>query len=846
MFRATWRTALAHKGRLLLSALAIVLGVAFVTGTLMLTSALDRTFVEMVEGSAQDVQVTRSPAVSQDVLTHVGDSAPLLIPDESVVRVRQVEGVEAAAGTVSRFGVYLIDRDRKVVGAMGPPALGVSWEDDSQLSLVRIVDGRAPAADNEIVVDETTFPKLGVKLGDRVPVVTPAGRVNATLVGSFKFGESGGLAGATLTAFTPEQAQKLLAEPGKWTAIDVAVADGYSDDEVAEAIGGTLGGDVVVKSRAQQVDEQSSALREGLAFFSYFMIGFAAVSLLVAAFLIHNTFSMLVAQRERELALLRSIGMTRRQVLASVLIEALFVAVWSVLIGIGVGYLLALGLTGLFASMGLSLTSGVAITGQAVWWATVVGVLVTVSAALLPAIRAARVPPVAALREAAGARDRVGGGRIAAGAFALAAAVALVVVGLRSDDPGSRALAASLGACALLIAAVLMSPWIGVMLIRALMPVMDAFGRVTGRLAGRNAARSPRRLAATVSALTIGLALVVCVTIVTASAKASISKLVDESFSGDLMIGTQTMQPFDLSIAERARDVPGVKYVMSESTGPALADGSELTVTAVGGGPLEAAHAVSGVEGKFELSPGVAVVSKDLAGEMGWSLNQTVEVTLPSGGKRQFLLGGVYEPSALLTGLVIPMDEYRAGGGAAQDRTLLVTIQPGANLADVTAGLESVAESNPLVQVLDQTAIKEQNSAALDQLLLLVYAMLALSVIIAALGVVNTLALSVLERTAEIGLLRAVGSTRRQVRRMIRWEAILVAVTGGILGIAVGVGTGVILQRALAESGISVLDAPVSVLVVILVLTVLIGVAAAALPARRAALLPMLESISAE
>lgn len=847
MVRTTWRTALAHKGRLVLSALAVVLGVAFITGTLMLTAALDRTFLDIVEGSAQDVQITRASEVTGDIMTDAGDAAPLLIPESVVAKVRRVDGVAAAAGSVTRYGVYLMDEKGEVVGALGPPALGASWEENPELTVARIVAGRAPRSDDEIVVDETTFPKLGVQVGDRVAVVTPKGQRKTVLVGTFRFGETGGLAGATLTAFTAKQAQALLAEPGKWTSIDVAVADGYDDAEVAAAITAAVGDKrMVVKTRADQVKEQSDALREGLAFFNYIMIGFAAISLFVAAFLIHNTFSMLVAQRGRELALLRAIGATRRQVVGSVLLEALFMAVGSVAIGVLFGYLLALGLTAMFAGLGLSLTSGVSVTPQSVLWALIVGVVVTVVAALLPAARAARIPPVAALRESSGARDRVGRVRLTAGIVLLLLAAGAVAAGLAGNEAGSRAAFTALGALLLLIAVVLLSPALGVVGVRALTPLFGLLGGVTGRLSGRNAARSPRRLAATASALTIGLALVVAITIVTASAKASVADLIDDSLGADFVIATPTMQPFDRSIAEGARKVPGVEYVVSESSGPARVDGRRLSVTAVGGAPLDAVFSLTDVEGSLELPRGEAVLSRDLAKETGWRLGQKVEVTFPSAERRGFRIAGLFEPSALITGLVLPLEEYREVGGAAQDRTLLIKMKPGSDPSQVLRELERVGNANPLVQVLDQTAVKEQNSAALDQLLFLVYAMLALSIVIAALGVLNTLALSVIERTREIGMLRAIGATRRQIRRIIRWEAVAVALLGGVLGIVVGVGAGVALQRALADSGIAILDVPASMLATILVVAVLIGILAAVLPARRAARLNMLDAISSE
>ncbi len=848
MLRATLRTAFAHKGRLLLTTLAVVLGVAFITGTLMLTNALDRTFVSIIEGSAQDVQITKKPAVDLDLTGDRGDAAPLLVGQKVVEQVREVPGVAAAQGGVTRNGVYLLDTDGEVVGAVGPPALGVNWPQDEAVSVATLTEGRAPAADNEIAVDDTTFPLIGADVGDRVEVITPEGQIKTKLVGVFRFGETGGLAGATLTAFTPQRAQELLAEPGKWTAVDVAVAEGSSDEDVAAAIEAALDNDQFdVQTRAEQVEAQSDSLRAGLSFFNYFLVGFAAVSLFVAAFLIYNTFTMLVAQRARELALLRAIGATRRQVLAGVLTEAALVAAVAVVFGIGAGYLFAVGLGVFFTSFGLSLTAGISVTPAAIAWAAAVGFVVTLLSALLPAARGSRVAPVAALRDAEGGAEGIGRVRTVLGLLVLAAAGWVLWSGLANEETSGRAAQAGLGSLLLLIAALLLAPILGVGLIGLLTPVMALIGRTTGRLAARNAVRAPRRLAATASALTIGLALVVSATIVTVSAQSSVSGLIDRAFQAEFVVATQTAQPFETAIADDIRRIDGVKQVFSESGGPVQIDGEQTGVTAVGGGPLDEVYDLEVTEGSVaDLGDREAVVSSDLAADEDWSVGDKVAIVFPSGDERRYTLVGEYESNVLITGLVIDLADYREVGGAALDRQLYVVLDEGVDPGAVLPEVEDAASANPLVSVLDQTQIKEQNSAQLDQLLYFVYALLGLSVIIAALGVVNTLTLSVVERTRELGLLRAVGATRRQIRRAVRWEAVVVAVLGAVLGIAVGVASGVALQRALADAGIDQLAVPTSTLLAIMVLALIIGVLASVLPARRAARLNILEAIAEE
>lgn len=848
MLRTTLRTALAHKGRLVLSTLAVVLGVSFVTGTLIFTNALDRTFVSIIEGSAQDVLITEKPAVELDITSDRGDSAPLLVSEKVVQEAAEVEGVAAAEGGINRNGVYLLDSDGDVVGAVGPPALGVNAAEDPLLQVSTITSGREPAKSGEIAVDEDTFPKLGVELGDEVDVITPAGEITTTLVGVFRFGETGGLAGATVTAFVPKQAQKLLAEPGKWTSVEIAVADGYTDDEVADALRSALNDDsLLVQTRAEQVEDQSDELRQGLSFFNYFLIGFAAVSLFVAAFLIYNTFSMLVAQRARELALLRAIGATRRQVLVAVLTEALLVGLVAVILGIGGGYLLAVGLTAVFASFGLSLTAGIALTSEAIVWAIGIGIVVTLLSALLPGIRGARMAPVAALRESSGARERIGRVRTVIGFLILLGSAGLFAGGLNQTETDAAASQVGIAVWLLIISVLLLAPLLGVALVRLFAPLLGLLGRSSGKLAARNAARSPRRLATTASALTIGITLVVSVTVITASAKESVLSLIDRAFLADYVVATETAQPFSPEIASEIREVPGVDYVVSESGGPAELDGEAGSVTAVGGAPLDAVYDLTFTSGDAAtFGETSAIVSDDLADQRDWSVGDEVTALFPTGQQLQFDLVGVFEANALLTGMVIDLDEFRSVGGAEQDRLLYVATESGADNAQVLADIEDITAANPLLVVLDQTEIKEQNAAQLDQLLFFVYGLLALSVIIAALGVVNTLSLSVVERTRELGLLRAVGATRRQVRRAVRWEAVMVSLLGAVLGIAAGLVAGIGLQQALVNAGIDVLAVPINVMVAIVVLSIIIGVLASVLPARRAARLNILDAIAEE
>ena len=845
MLKISLRSILSHKLRLALTALSVVLGVAFASGMLMLTSALDRTFLDIFESTAQDVVVTPETAVETDITTDSDDQAPLLLEQSVVDQVNGVDGVEVAAGGISANGAYLIDAEGDVVGAVGPPALGVDWTSEEALLPATITDGQAPQAADDIAVDEVTFPKLGLEIGDEVTVLTPQGDFAGNLVGVFRFGDGGGLAGATVTAFRPDTAQELFAQPGSWQFITVATAEGFTDDQVASAIEAELGVGYTVQTREEQVEESASALREGLSFLNYFLLGFAGIALFVAAFLIYNTFSMLVAARGKEMALLRAIGAARRQVLGSVLLEAVVLGLLAAVVGVVVGYGLATGLGSLLSAIGLDLAAGIAPTVPSILLALGLGLSVTVISAIAPALRAARIPPLEALRQASAPPDRPSVVMTGLGFAALLGAAVLLVPAFTAEDPGAGSTA--LGALVLLVAGILLAPLMAVLFAKLMVWPLGAVGGVSGRIAARNAGRSPRRAAATASALIVGLALVSSVTVVVASAQRSIEQLIDDQFGADLIVSTQTGQPFPQSIGDEMEAVDGVDAVVRQSDGPASLDGDTIVVTALGGGTVDTVFTVETLDGDLdELGPGTAILGSDFAEDRGYDLGASLDLLFPAGEERSFTVAAIFEPSVLLSGPVISLEDYREVGGAAQDTLLFVALEPGADPAVVVPQVEAAAEANPLIQVSDQTAIKEQNASQLDQLLYIIYGMLGLSVIIAALGVINTMVLSVIERTREIGLVRAVGAGSRQVRRMIRWEAVLVSLLGAGVGIGLGILAAAALQRSLASDGIDQLVIPSGTVLVLLVLALFIGVLGAWFPARRASKMNILASITTE
>ncbi len=846
MLKISLRSILSHKLRLALTAIAVVLGVAFASGMLMLTNALDRTFLSIFETTAQDVLVAPEPAVESDITQGTGDAAPLLVSQSLVEEIRALDGVAVASGQISANGAYLIDAEGEVVGAVGPPALGVDWTAEAEVLPATITQGREPQEEFDVVVDEVTFPKIGIGIGDPLAVLTPQGRVDTTLVGVFRFGETGGLAGATITAFRPDTAQSLFAAPDQWSFIAVAAAEGFSDEEVAASIAPIVGDGFTVQTREEQVEASAGALREGLGFINYILLGFAGIALFVAAFLIYNTFSMLIAARGREMALLRAVGATQFQVLLTVLIEAVVLGLLAALLGVAVGYGLALAMKAGVSALGLDLTAGVTLTPNAIIVALVLGLTVTVVSAVAPALRAARIRPVEALRQASATPDRPSRLVTGLGIAALLVAALLFVPAFVSEepDPGRTAI----GALLLLTSGILLAPVLAVGFAAALTPLLTAAGGVPGRIAGRNAGRSPRRVAATASALIVGLALVSAVTVIVASAQRSLEELIDDQFGAELIVSTPTgQQPFATGVGDTIAEIDGVEYVVRQSVGPASLGGETIGITALGGGPVESVYSLEELDGDLDaLGAGTAIVGRSFAENNGLGIDSEVALLFPSGEQRTLQIVAIFEPSVLLEGLVLSMDDYRDVGGAAQDTLLLITVDAEADSESVVQQVESAADSNPLLQVADQTAVKEQNAAQLNQLLYIIYAMLGLSIIIAALGVVNTMVLSVLERTRELGMLRAVGAGRRQVRRMIRWEAVLVSLLGAVAGLAIGIVAAAGLQRALATTGIDQLVIPSGTVVVLLIAAVVIGVVGAWFPARRATKLNILDAIATD
>ncbi|MBM6403238.1 ABC transporter permease [Phycicoccus sp. CSK15P-2] len=850
MLRATWRGILAHKLRLVLSGVAVVLGVAFVAGSYVFTDTLDRAFQGLTQGTVGDVIVR--PVGGAGGAPGAGQGGTRTVPDDLVGTLAAVPGAARADGRVAAFGTYVVDRDGKLVGSNGPPGIVVSYSDGPAargLPTSTLETGRWPGASGEVVLDTNTAARAGYRPGDEVPLVTSTARpdLTVTLVGTAEFAGTS-VVGASVVMFDAEQAQELyLGGAGQWSTVWVTAADGTSQDELVAAVRSELPegfeattGDAAAQRTANRIDE-------ALSFVTTFLLVFAGVALTVGAFLIVNTFSILVAQRSRELALLRAIGASRRQVSRSVLLEALVVGLVGSALGVALGVVLALGIRWVFGRVGLDLgVSALELRPRTVVVALVVGVLVTVVAAYLPARRAGAVPPVAAMRDdvvlAEGGMRR----RLAVGAVLLAAGAAGMAAGLagRGSEPTYVLGAGTFG---VLVGTALLSPVLG-------RPVLGVLGRLyrkgfgaVGRMAEQNARRNPRRTGATASALMIGVSLVTLMSVLGASAKASLDKALAEDIVADYIVSSVVGQGFSAAITDAVAATDGVETVVRVRGARLEVDGDREFATGVDPDAVTRVATPDVVSGSLaDLGTDGIALSDEYAVGHGLAVGSAVTLGFAGDERAVTVVATYVEDAVLVSDVTMSLEAFDELGVPPTDRTAFVLARPGTDRDALRAALDEAVADLPTVTVADQAEFAAEQREPIDRLLFIVYALLGLAVVIAVLGIVNTLALSVVERVREIGLLRAVGLSRRQLRSMLRLESVAIAVLGAVLGIVLGLVFSVALQRSLADDGIDVLAVPWWQLAGFVAVAALVGVLAAVWPGRRAARLDVLRAIATE
>jgi putative ABC transport system permease protein len=849
-----WRVArknlFAHRVRLLLTTLSVVLGVAFVSGTYVLTDTMSRVFDDMVRGGSQSVDVLVRSAGDGD--TDIGTDASYYgatpLPAELLDLVVDVEGVERAEGTAEGYAM-VVRPDGEAIVPMGPPTLGGLWSEAGN----RVVreGGRAPRDGGEVVVDATTADRNDLAVGDRVSVVfSGIPPRDFTVVGITETEGGEDLAGATYVQFDPETAQEVLGLEDAYTGISVWHEEGVTADELVDRLTAALPADVQAISSADFADETMAEIEESLGFFTVALGVFAAIALVVGAFIIANTFSITVVQRTREFALLRALGASRRQVIGTVVGEAVIVGILASVLGVLAGVGLAAGLQQLLKAFGMDLPTGsLVLQPRTVVIALVVGVLVTVLSSLLPARRAAAVHPVAALREAGVTAYRPSRARLGAGIVAGVGAVALVAVGALVQPTGAGTMV-GIGAVLALVALGATGPALTRPVLRVLGGTGEHLG-TTGRLARGNSMRTPRRTWTTAAALTVGLALVSSVAVMAASMKASMSDAIQNTLVADLVvIPSNSMMGGTLPavIAEQVAELPEVGAVSPVRYGLAQVDGERALVLSVDAQTWDDVAVTTVAEGSFPaIAPvGTVAVDTELAAEEGYAIGDVVTGAFASVGESELRVEALYEPDEVLAGFVVSTVTYDTLFPGPLDSAVLIVGATDTDVAALRTAVETVAAAYPAATIQDQAQYRETIAGQVDQMLALVTALLGMALFIAVLGIMNTLALSIHERTREIGLLRAVGMTRRQVRRMVRWEAVTVALLGSVVGLVLGTGLGWAATRVLDDGGLARFVLPGGQLLGAVLLALLAGVLAAIIPARNAARLDVLRAVTVE
>ncbi len=881
MGRVTLQTLRAKKFRLLLTSLAVVLGVAFVSGTFVLTDTLGSVFDNLFVTAAKGVDAVvraREPFAPPTGLGSNNEATRPPVPTSLVGFVRSTPGVAAAQGSLLRYALVQGKHGQSI--QTQAPALGVAWYPprgrvNQALDLVPTFQGARstqPSGPDDVALDITSAQNGGYRIGDRVHVgFASASPRTFRLTGVFRFGGSdAGLAGATLAAFTPATAEQELANPGQpptWDEVDVRATPGISETQLRDRLTTALqhaglSSQYESITGTQLANEETGNVKQNLSFFNTFLLIFALVALFVGAFIIYNTFSITVAQRTQELGLLRALGASGRQVMGSVAAEALVVGAFSSLVGLGLGVLLVSPLRALLSAFGISLPSGsLQVEPRTIIVALVVGIGVTLVSSLAPARRASRVSPVAAIRDqalpASSGRRRYwwGAGFCTLGVLAL-------VDGLVSHTSGSQA-AATVGAAAALvfIGVAMLSPLVARPVLTFLSVPAQRLHRVTGVLAEQNAIRNPRRTASTAAALMIGLALVSLIAIFGASAKASFASAIDNQTRADFILSPTKFLPFSPGAAQAVRD--GFAAVSKEPATVVETRNGEIEVNGV-------THTALGLSSDFQqvadvpvthfnraaFAAGGILIWKGVAGTQECGLNQRsacqagsrMLVRFPQGGTLPLLVSGIVTNRNALpasTDYTLSLTGWEQHFPQTLDSYVVIRKPADVSTAEATRIVTHAAQRFGGIKAENKAQFKASQLAQFNQTLGLMYVLLLFAVIIALIGIVNTLALSIYERTREIGLLRAVGMTRVQLRRMIRDEAVLVAVFGSLLGLVIGIGFGGAIVRALRNQGIG-LTIPVGQLLVFLILTGVAGLLAGWAPARRASRLDVLQAISEE
>lgn len=845
MTNLTMRNLRAHKRRLLGTGLAVILGVAFLAATLVLGDTMRSSFQgQFDEANAGTDLVVRNPDGVGSGESFDRGPTDMALADE----LAAVDGVAVAVPRIE--GQMQIEgADGDPLGGGGPPMLAGNWVDDGEINPWRIVAGRAPGAADEVVIDRGSATDGDLHVGDTTTVRTPEPHT-VEVVGIAAFGDQDSLSSATFVAYETAAAQALLERPGEVSNIALRADEGVSPDQLRRAVAPVIGDQLEALTGQELADEQQADLEgDFLGFVTTMLLVFAVVALVVATFSIYNTFAILVAQRTRESALLRAVGASRRQVLASIALEALAVAVVASAMAVGMGIVLATGLKALLDGAGLELAvDGVVVESSAIVISMVVGVIVTVVASIVPAIKASRVPPVAALRDVAVDASSTSRVRAATGIVLAASGVGLTLAATRVDSGAVRY--AGLGALLAVVGAITLGPVLARPVAGLLGSPAAALRGATGRLARRNAMRNPRRTSASAMALLVGVTVVALFATLGASIKTSVNQIVDRSFGGDLVIdsgfGSVGLSP---AVGEEVAALDEVEESVPVQFAVVTIDGEDEYPSVADPAGLDAVMDLDVSRGSLrDMAPGSVAISEDRASDDGLALGDQVPMAFADGARADLTVGAIYGETDLFGDVLMTPDDWAPHAPQpAADGVVLVGLADGVSLEAGKAAVQAVADAHAGPDVQTRDEYLDTVAGEVDQALFLVYGLLGLAVLIALMGIANTLSLAIHERTRELGLLRAVGQSRSQVRSTVRWESVIVSVFGTVCGVALGSFLGWGVMEALASSeGFGAFTLPTTTLGMILGLAALAGVVAAIRPARRAARLDILPALAAD
>ncbi|MGQ4385027.1 ABC transporter permease [Streptomyces sp. SAS_270] len=842
MFRTALRNVLAHKARLMMTVLAVMLGVAFVSGTLVFTNTISDAYQKSSAKGFDQVDVAVRPESQEDKGDTIGRTGKLTEP--LLDKAAKAPGAASAIGVVSGF-TAVADKDGKLIGGGFQSQGGNYWGDKDPRYPLK--SGRAPHGANEVALDAETARRAGYKAGDTVRMSVDGPVLAPTVTGTFTTDDGNVAAGGSLTLFDTATAQKLFDRVGEYDEIDVKAAAGTSQSALRGALDKVLPKDTtytttgrqLADDQAEQIATATSGMRTGL-------LVFAGIALFVGTFIIANTFTMLVAQRTRELALLRAVGASRRQVTRSVLLEAFLVGAVAAVTGLVAGIGIGAAMRSLMGSLGATVPDGpLVISPGTVATALLVGIVITMLAAWLPGRRAAKIPPVAAMSSVhAKATTKSLVVRNTIGALFAGAGVAVVLYATTMNGSDGQA-PMGLGAVLLIIGVFVLTPLLSRPLIAAAAPLLRVFG-ISGKLARQNSVRNPRRTAATASALMIGLTLITGMTVMAGSLQKSIDKMAGSAIKADYIVSMANGNSLSPDVEKKLANVDGVTDTSPLRNAPSRIDRTTEYLTGVNGDAIGKLTDLTVDSGAFKVGGTQVVVDDGTAKSHGWKAGSHFTVAYEDGRKQQLTVAGVYESNELIQGIMLDTATLAPHESDAADMQVMLKTSGGTSDA-VKDKLEKALGDNPAIKVQDKKDLSNEIAKMFTLMLNMLYGLLAMAVVVAVLGVINTLAMSVFERSQEIGMLRAIGLDRKGIKRMVRLESLVISLFGGVLGIGLGVffgwAAGELLGSRMATYELVL---PWARMGVFLLLAATVGVLAALWPARRAARLNMLTAIKSE